>query len=95
MADSPFPPHVPKMGDLLRVTPLGFDYVVTHYKYFCEEAYVASRFFATDYEGNPVIEISLGSRMLTEPLRFSLKNQMCLTYFDGQDRMVQVETLQD
>lgn len=95
MSNSPFPFHIPKVGDLLRVTSERVDYVVTHYKDFCEEAHVTSRFMATDYEGNPVIEISLGGRMLVEPLRFSPKNEMCLTYFDGQDRIVNVEVVME
>lgn len=93
MLDSPFPSEVPKIGDLLRVTPVKIDYVVHHYKDFCEEAYVTSRFFATDYEGNPIIEVSLGGRMITEPLRFSAKKQMWLNFFDGENRLVQVKTI--
>lgn len=93
MSNSPFPSEIPEIGDLLRVTPEKVDYVVHHYKDFCEEAFVTSRFFATDYEGNPIIEITLGGRRLTEPLRFSPKNQMCLTFFDGQDRMVNFEVI--
>ncbi len=91
--DSPFPPHVPKIGDLLRITPVKIDYVVKHYKDFCEEAYVVSRFFAKDYEGNTIIEVSLGGRMLTEPLRFGMEHQLCITLFDGDDHPVHVETI--
>ena len=93
MSDSPFPPNIPKLGDLLRVTPQVVDYVVCNYKHFCEEAYVTSRFFATDYEGNTIIEITLGGHMLTEPLRFNPKNQMYLIRFDTQDRIVNVEVI--
>ncbi len=93
MSDSPFPPEVPKIGDLLRVTPEKVDYVVHHYRDFCEEAHVTSRFFAIDYEGRPFIEISLGGRRLTEPLRFNPRNQMWLTLFDGQDRMINIEVI--
>lgn len=93
MSNSPFPPHVPKVGDLLRVTPEKVDYVVVHYRDFCEEAYVTSRFIATDYEGNPVILVWLGGYMLNEPLRFSLTNEMCLTHFDKHDRIVRIEVI--
>lgn len=93
MFGSPFPPEVPKIGDLLRITPIKVDYDVRHYKDFCEEAFVVSRFQAIDYEGKPIIEVSLGGRMIIEPLRFSVEKQMWLTSFDGQDTLVKVETI--
>ena len=95
MPNSLFPPEVPKIGDTLRITPVKVDYVVRHYKDFCEEAYVTSRFYAIDYEGNPIIEVSLGGRMIIEPLRFSTQKQMWLTLFDGQDMLVQVEIIME
>lgn len=93
MTDSPFPAHIPKIGELLRVSPVKIDYVVNHYQDFCEEAHVVSRFFAKDYEGKTIIEVSLGGRLLVEPLRFSLESSMCLTVFDGHDRIVQMESI--
>ncbi len=93
MSNSPFPSEVPNMGALLRITPVKIDYVVHHYKDFCEEAYVVSRFFAIDYEGNTIIEVSLGGRMIIEPLRFSPQKQMWFCLFDGQDRLVTVEVV--
>ncbi len=93
MTNSPFPPEVPKVGDLLRVTPVKVDYVVHHYKDFCEEAHVVSRFYATDYEGNPIIEVTIGGKMMSEPLRFYPQKQMCLCFFDGHDRIVNVEVI--
>lgn len=95
MSDSPFPSEIPKTGSLLRITPVKIDYVVRHYRDFCEEAYVTSRFFAIDYEGNPYFEVTLGGRRLTEPLRFNPKNKMWLTFFDGQDMLVQLETIME
>lgn len=93
MNTPPFPPEVPKTGALVRITPVKIDYVVHHYKDFCEEAYVVSRFFAIDYAGNSIIEVALGGRMIIEPLRFSPQKQMWLTSFDGQNMLVQVETI--
>ncbi len=90
-----FPSELPKISSLVQVTPHKVDYVTRHYKDFCEEAYVVSRFVAIDYEGNPIIEICLGGRMITEPLRFNPKNNMWLTVFDGQDMMVRVETIME
>jgi hypothetical protein len=91
--NSPFPTYVPRIGDLVRVTPEKVDYVTYHYRYFCEEAYVTSRFLGVDYEGKTVILCSLGGRMLIEPLRFNLENQMCLTVFDKYDRIVNIEVV--
>ncbi len=95
MPNSSFPPEIPNIGTLVRVTPVKIDYVVRHYKDFCEEAYVVSRFSATSYDGTSVIEVSLGGRMITEPLRFNPENQMWLTMFDDQDQQVQLEIIME
>jgi hypothetical protein len=95
MPNSPFPPEVPNIGTLVRITPVKIDYVVRHYKDFCEEAYVTSRFFAIDYAGRTFIEVSLGGRMIIEPLRFNPQNQMWLTMFDDQDQQVQLEIIME
>ena len=93
MDDLTYPPEVPKVGALLRVTPTKVDYDVHNYRDFCEEAYVTSRFIATTYEGSTIIEVSLGGRMLTSPLRYNPQNKMWLISFDNQDIIVTVEIM--
>ncbi len=92
MPTSKFPSHIPQIGDLLRITPIKIDYTVRHYKDFCEESYVTSRFFALNYEGKPIIEVSLGGAMI-HTLSCDVEEAKYRTLFDNQLTLVEVEKI--
>lgn len=93
MLDEIFPPEVPKVGDLLRVTPTPVDYVPRNYKFFCEEAHVISRFTGKSYDGtNFCIEVFLGGRYLNR-LFYNQTYKTWSVNFDDQTINVEVEVI--
>ena len=67
MSDYRFPSEIPEVGALIRITPVRVDQIVRHYKDFCEEAHVVSRFRAVNYEGAECcIEVYVGGEFITK-----------------------------
>ena len=92
MAESPFPLEFPRVGDLLRITPVKEDYV-GNYKFFCEEAHVLSRFISISYDGKQNLpSLNFGGRYIKE-LTFSPKYDTWHTAFDRQVIQVEVEKI--
>lgn len=89
MLESVFPPEVPCVGDLVQITPIqGEPLLNKHYKYFCEEVHVVSRFLATDYDDRKYLQIYVGGTLIRE-IRFNLEHQ---TWSIGSDKeKIQVE----
>lgn len=92
MQDSIFPPEVPRVGDLLRITPVRQDYVVRNYKFFCEEVYVTSRFYALDYADRKFIEVGLGGQYVSM-IFFNLETSSWSAHFDGKITQMEVEKI--
>lgn len=92
MSDSFFPPEIPKVGDLVRITPVVIDYVPRLYKMFCEESYVLSRFVATYYEGKKFVEVALGGEEIKK-LRFNSEFSTWSIQFDNRKIQVEVEKI--
>jgi hypothetical protein len=92
MIDAFFPPEVPEIGDLVRITPVTVDYVVRNYKFFCQEAFVSSRFYALDYNDRKFVEVWLSGDMI-RTVRFSLANSTWSTDFDEQTTQLEIEKI--
>lgn len=92
MSNSHFPPEIPQISDAVRITPVTVDYVPRHYKFFCEESYVVSRFFAIDYEDNEFVEVCLGGERIGK-LHFNLKSSTWSIDFDDLRIQVEVEKI--
>jgi hypothetical protein len=91
MTDQVFPPEVPNLGDLLRITPIREEYVPNEYKFFCEEAYVVSRFFAIDHADRKFIVFRMGGEI--REINFNIKNETWFIHFDNQRLQVEIEKI--
>ncbi|MBX4211029.1 hypothetical protein KW783_03615 [Candidatus Parcubacteria bacterium] len=93
MATSPFPEEVPHVGDLLKISLVTVDLVVRTYKFFVQESYVSSRFYAKDYADREYIEIIVGGQL--EKICFGLEHKSWFMNFDGQRIQLEVEKIGD
>jgi len=93
MSDYRFPSEIPEVGALIRVTPVKVDYTVKHYKDFCEETHVTSRFRPVNYEGvECCIEVFTSGSYIGK-LFYNQSKQYWTTDFDGMEVQVEVEVL--
>ena len=93
MSDYVFPPEVPQVGALIRITPVKVDYDVRNYRDFCEEAYVTSRFGSVNYERVENCVVVFTGGFFIDQLSYNQSTHCWTAFFDDMHVHVEVEVI--
>ncbi len=92
MFDSPFPSEVPGISDAIRIKPIDAEPLQRFYRSFCQETFVAGRFWAIDYCGRQYLEVHLSSGRISV-IHFNLEHKTWFVHFDDQRIQLEVEKI--